>query len=544
MNLITIVESITELLAIQNPVDGQVIYVKSYHLGLGKGGGQFEFSSIKKNQSDGITNFNGWVRLNIHSVTPEMAGAKGDGVKNDSAEIQKMIEYLFKSKISMSCESTHYGISQTLIIPRNSDQSFVNDRFVELDFKRSDFVMLVDVTLFTSGYYNSDGVLVSSFNKPFESQNTYFTILQNFTISSKVGYLKNTTITLQDWHQGCEVKNISSHVCQTILESRQSFYCKFKNINGSYSGGLVGEKTGNRFIFTGDHNLCSFENLVAVNSVNAYTFNGPVTACYFNENSIEGVENGLVFNSTVFDIMISNNYIEGVTGSVVKFNSYVHSSRFTNNYINFVNHPEAYFIDHIPLPANNIYIESSNHFINLDSNKQIFKKSSDGIYSNGIVFECYKTNSNDYKELLVDNNFFSKNMTINKGYQFSGCLGKSTNIYVSGNYAGRFSKGMDGLNGAKWINTSSTDLKIETAIINSQTQRIYINLAIDNGNAVTFISGEFIGSWSKSNFYKFTDTGLLKSDDLNISVDNENFVQINGKMLNQITQVAGEVRLI
>ncbi|MDV4265907.1 hypothetical protein MSG92_18190 [Acinetobacter seifertii] len=236
MNLITIVESITELLAIQNPVDGQVIYVKSYHLGLGKGGGQFEFSSIKKNQSDGITNFNGWVRLNIHSVTPEMAGAKGDGVKNDSAEIQKMIEYLFKSKISMSCESTHYGISQTLIIPRNSDQSFVNDRFVELDFKRSDFVMLVDVTLFTSGYYNSDGVLVSSFNKPFESQNTYFTILQNFTISSKVGYLKNTTITLQDWHQGCEVKNISSHVCQTILESRQSFYCKLALLHKGLKG--------------------------------------------------------------------------------------------------------------------------------------------------------------------------------------------------------------------------------------------------------------------------------------------------------------------
>lgn len=64
---------------------------------------------------------------------------------------------------------------------------------------------------------------------------------------------------------------------------------------------------------------------------------------------------------------------------------------------------------------------------------------------------------------------------------------------MSGNYAGRFSKGMDGLNGAKWVNTFGTDLKIETAILNSQTQRIYVNLAIDNGNTVTFIAGEFIG---------------------------------------------------
>ncbi|MEQ1066862.1 hypothetical protein ABLB96_11885 [Acinetobacter sp. XH1741] len=544
MSLMTTVENITELLAIQNPADGQVVYVKSYHLGLGKGGGQFEFNSTKINQNDEIINFNGWIRINIQAVTPEMAGARGDGITNDSEKIQKMIEFIFKNKFSMYCESTSYGISQTLIIPRNNDQSFVNDRFVELDFKRSDFVMLANTTLFTSGYYNLDNLLISSFGQPFESQNTYFTLLQNFTISSKVGYLTKTALTLQDWHQGCEVKNISSHVCQTILESRQSFYCKFKNINGSYSGGLVGEKTGNRFVFTGDHNLCSFEQLVAVNSINAYTFDGSVTACYFNENSIEGVENGLIFNSTVFDIMISNNYIEGITGSVVKFNSYVHSSRFSNNYINFVNHPEAYFIEHIPLPANNIYIESSNHFINLDSDKQIFKNFSDVTYSNGIVFERYKTNSNDYRDLLADNMFFSKNMTIKKDYQFTGCLGKSTNVYVSGNYAGRFSKGMDGLNGAKWVNTFGTDLKIETAILNSQTQRIYVNLAIDNGNTVTFIAGEFIGGWSHSNFYKFTDTGLIKSNDLNLTVGEENFVQINGKMLDQITQVVGEVRLI
>lgn len=89
MSLMTTVENITELLAIQNPADGQVVYVKSYHLGLGKGGGQFEFNSTKINQNDEIINFNGWIRINIQAVTPEMAGARGDGITNDSEKIQK-----------------------------------------------------------------------------------------------------------------------------------------------------------------------------------------------------------------------------------------------------------------------------------------------------------------------------------------------------------------------------------------------------------------------------------------------------------------------
>lgn len=112
MSAITTVESIAELLVIQNPVDGQTVYVKSYHAGLGKGGGGFEYISTKVTGSNGITNFNGWIRLNFQMITPEMAGAKGDGVNDDTDAIQQAINF---SK-SIQFLSGTYKITKSLVL--------------------------------------------------------------------------------------------------------------------------------------------------------------------------------------------------------------------------------------------------------------------------------------------------------------------------------------------------------------------------------------------------------------------------------------------
>ena len=57
-------ESISQLLAIKNPRNGQRVYVKSYHAGYNRGGGWFVFDAT----------INDWVRVDVKTVTPEMFG--------------------------------------------------------------------------------------------------------------------------------------------------------------------------------------------------------------------------------------------------------------------------------------------------------------------------------------------------------------------------------------------------------------------------------------------------------------------------------------
>ena len=83
-------ESIADLLTIANPKDGLRVYVKSYHVGLNKGGGVFIYDSTKADINDGGYIFNGWVRqLVSDALTPEMFGAIGDGINDDAPAIRK-----------------------------------------------------------------------------------------------------------------------------------------------------------------------------------------------------------------------------------------------------------------------------------------------------------------------------------------------------------------------------------------------------------------------------------------------------------------------
>lgn len=68
-------ESIQELLGIQNPSSNLRVYVKSYHAGFAKGGGWFTYDSTKSTVNNGVTIFNGWVRDgNPHVINAFNAG--------------------------------------------------------------------------------------------------------------------------------------------------------------------------------------------------------------------------------------------------------------------------------------------------------------------------------------------------------------------------------------------------------------------------------------------------------------------------------------
>ena len=85
-------DSVTQLASIKNPRNGQRVYVKSYHAGLNKGGGEFIYVASKASENDGFMCFNGWVRqLDSDVFTPYMAGCMCDGITDDTLNFDKLM---------------------------------------------------------------------------------------------------------------------------------------------------------------------------------------------------------------------------------------------------------------------------------------------------------------------------------------------------------------------------------------------------------------------------------------------------------------------
>ena len=106
------VETIAELVAIQNPREGQVVFVKGYHapdlfieLKPYKGGGNFVWSATSTATPDngivfavsGITTGR-WIRLNKNQITPELFGSKGNGSYDDRPAFQSAVNYLWNNR--------------------------------------------------------------------------------------------------------------------------------------------------------------------------------------------------------------------------------------------------------------------------------------------------------------------------------------------------------------------------------------------------------------------------------------------------------------
>ena len=102
------VGSIADLLAIPNPKNGSRVYVKGYHTPTNfalaqpyEGGGTRIYVESRKTENDGFLCINGWVlQIVNNTVTPEQAGAKRDGVSDDSAAINKVINSSYDVALS------------------------------------------------------------------------------------------------------------------------------------------------------------------------------------------------------------------------------------------------------------------------------------------------------------------------------------------------------------------------------------------------------------------------------------------------------------
>lgn len=88
------VESIADLIAIENPKHNQVVSVQYYDLAQGilEGGGIFVYRNSNQLINDGGYIFNGWTRkLERPIFTPEMFGAKGDLSRDDAPNIRSCV---------------------------------------------------------------------------------------------------------------------------------------------------------------------------------------------------------------------------------------------------------------------------------------------------------------------------------------------------------------------------------------------------------------------------------------------------------------------
>ncbi|HAV5308003.1 TPA: hypothetical protein JI040_00490 [Acinetobacter baumannii] len=80
---VTHVSSIDELSDL-NKWDGRTVYVDSYHLGLGLGGGVFVYDATRSAENDGGHVLNGWVRKDRSAFNVYNFGAYGDGISDDT----------------------------------------------------------------------------------------------------------------------------------------------------------------------------------------------------------------------------------------------------------------------------------------------------------------------------------------------------------------------------------------------------------------------------------------------------------------------------
>lgn len=88
-------ESTSDLWGVSKPITGQLVFVKSYHSGIGKGSNYYVYDETQTNVYDRYRNFNGWVSV-VNNFNIYQMGAYGDGIKDDSDVIKKWFDLGFK----------------------------------------------------------------------------------------------------------------------------------------------------------------------------------------------------------------------------------------------------------------------------------------------------------------------------------------------------------------------------------------------------------------------------------------------------------------
>lgn len=336
---ITAVESIADLLAIQNPKDGQLVYAKGFYevtnFALSqpyKGGDDFLFVSSRVNENDGVVVFNGWVRqLTNNTLNPYMAGAKADYIDqankgtDDSSAFQKVIAYFEENPCVIECDSlaNHY-IANPVIIPSYTDIRGNGARLYG-NARTND--------CFYTGYY-VNGVLTSLVDKP---ENTKFltnTKLRGF----RYVYFKSS-MKLRGMTKGCAIEDVRSIYCDQHLWSREHYFCTFRNSYAAYCGTGSGLPVDER---TAVYDLWTLNGMINIETIECSS--APLAFRFYSLQSTElshldaeSCDTAIRLMGEIENADIHGNYFENCGVILDVSGSRVFGGSFRNNFCNHFN---------------------------------------------------------------------------------------------------------------------------------------------------------------------------------------------------------------
>ena len=224
--------SIAELLAIQNPSNGMRVYVKSYHAGKGKGGGTFVYDASKSAINDLGTVINGWVRQDIKTLTVWDFGYKVGDEAASTAAITACFTSSYPTALLAETLDSHKEIlsitisSNKTIIGKGKHLSLL--RGIVLDCRDASFAMQGFKTFDTKLNYaltfrDYEQVYVNDF----EGENCYDAVMCRHAKNEKSFALIENSNAIKANRVGFTVdidgKNVTYKNC-TAYDSLQGFH--------------------------------------------------------------------------------------------------------------------------------------------------------------------------------------------------------------------------------------------------------------------------------------------------------------------------------
>nr|WDS50277.1 tailspike protein [Acinetobacter phage 3082-K84] len=509
------VESIADLFAIPNPKSGSLVYVKSYHTGLNKGGGFRIYDETKGSQNNGFTVINGWV-LTTDRYSVEQAGARGDGETDDSSAIQNALTVLYpeiSNRIqdfgpALWFDSKRYKVSNTVLLPPYAN--IMGGRSLMIgDAKSND--------CFHSARY-VDGILTDNTDETDLSNPLFYCRLAGFRYRDF-----DKSMHLKGWTQQCIVNDVESTACNQHLVT---YGCYFLSVGDSTSDGVgldleapkpayVFEKSYGMLKFSGkiqasscpiayeysqEQQAPTLGNLDAESCGIAIRFRNPIdvnnhggfliTGCYFEncQTILDFVGMGNAVN-VVLTYTVKNSFINCPDGALAQLNGSQNVKVIFNEEDNKV------------YQLKNLVVSGASNTILLSDTI----KSANYNYTGGIA------PNSPLDVTFVDKNIYGANgptyghwgQNFQRVVQWDGNSGRvqaKHNDYMRGmipyTYYGNQGTPQDGIipfcsHETQQISSSTMRLRVVTAIINNEMVQASFNLKVRSQANFGFVSGRF-----------------------------------------------------
>jgi len=462
-------DTVSSLGAINNPLDGDVCFIKGYHTNNDNAGGTFIYrvDKAKSEHNGGIiidpdktfpnvwsnvdelnnwyrvknTGTGCWVRINYSYITPDIFGAKGDNLTDDTYAVQTMFDSLTLNSKPIKLNNKTYCLTSKINIG-DVPLTIIGDNILESKFK----------WLNTS---TSQGLHIS---------NKYFVHIENISLTTLLKEL-DTALTIDKSNEITSDSHIQNRTTPRVL---------LNNVH------IAGDTATNTDGWLNGINLYSTLHCVIEN----YTFEGYYDIDQTNIKSstailVNGpgdpveiiIKNSWAFfvNKAIFTEDVEGVYIDKCNLVAVNTGVYVNNTGLQPQ-VNISN-------SHINAYKNNIILNSSAQS-KIDGNL-LYKRDGSLENSSGIVF--YNTGTT-----IITNNTFINNSTQN----FDGIVlqGLSSNNNI-------ISNAFNNVGTCTWIQSS-------------YCKNNYIN----NDNSYVNITNKYIDSGTETKISNDECTIVLTSD--------------------------------